>query len=96
MFENPSFTFWNLVYTAVGSAVLWGTWGRTRLKAFVLSDLLGLFLKGRWLFMFEFLVFIALGCLVGIGVVHPVDATQAITAGFAWTGAFARPEYFRR
>ncbi len=92
MFESPGFSFWSIAYTAVGAVVLWGTWGRTKLKAFILSDLVRRFLSEPWATVAEFAIFVTLGVLVGIGVVKPINATQAITAGFAWTGAFARPE----
>jgi hypothetical protein len=93
VFDNPSFTFWNVVYTAIGAAVLWGTWGRTKLKALVLSNIIRLFLSGRTEAVVEFLIFVILGTLVGIGLVKPVNPEQAITAGLAWTGVFARPDY---
>jgi hypothetical protein len=93
LFDDPSFTFWNVAYTAIGAMVLWGTWGRTKLKPFVLSNVLGLFLTGRAQIVVEFFVFVAIGCVVGIGLVKPVNPQQAITAGLAWTGAFARPDY---
>lgn len=92
MFDNPSFTFWNIFYTAIGATLLWGTWGRTKLKAYVFSNVLGLFLSGRAETVVEFLVFVAVGCVVGIGVMKPVNPQQAITAGLAWTGVFVRPE----
>ena len=44
MFEPPSFGFWNVVYTAIGATVFWGTWGRTKLKPFVLPDIISTFL----------------------------------------------------
>jgi hypothetical protein len=36
-FEVPHFTFWNILYTSVGSAVFWGKNGRSKLKIFFLS-----------------------------------------------------------
>ncbi len=89
MFEVPSFTFWNVVFTAVGAAVFWGKWGRTRLRAYLLSDLVNLLnIDDEWRSAIEFLIFLTLGCLVGIGVVRPTTPTQALTAGFGWTGFF--------
>ena len=90
MFESHSFTFWNVVFAAIGAAALWGKQGRTELKAYVLSDIVRLFLKGRSRILVEFIIFVALGCLVGIAVVEPTNVRQAITAGFAWTAVFAR------
>ena len=90
MFQSPQFTFWNVTFTAVGAAVFWGKWGRSRLKAFLLSDILNLFhLKTRERAALEFLIFLTLGCLVGIGIAQPHNAIQALTAGFGWTGFFA-------
>ena len=90
VFESNSFTFWNVAFAAIGAAALWGKQGRTELKAYVLSDIVRLFLKGRLRILVEFLIFVVLGCLVGIAVVEPTNARQAITAGFAWTAVFAR------
>jgi hypothetical protein len=89
VFQIPSFTFWNIVFTAIGVAVFWGKWGRTRLKAYVLSDLVNLIPVGaKQRAAIEFLVFLVLGCLVGIGVVQPTTPAQALTAGLGWTGFF--------
>ncbi len=93
MFDNPNFTAWNVIYTAIGAMVLWGTWGKTKLRAFVLSNIVRLFLTGRAETVVEFSIFVIVGCVVGIGLVKPVNPQQAITAGLAWTGAFVRPDY---
>jgi hypothetical protein len=34
--------------------------------------------------------FTALGCFIGIGILQPNNPQQAVTAGFAWTGLFAK------
>jgi hypothetical protein len=90
MFDAPSFTFWNVVYTAIGASVFWSTWGRTKLKTFVLPDLVRYLPWKRWHPLIEFVLFIALGCVVGVGVTNPTNPRQAITAGLGWTGAIAR------
>ena len=90
MFQTPSFAFWNIAFTAIGAAVYWGKWGRTKLKAYVLSDVINLIPMGRkWRAAIEFVIFLTIGCVVGIAVVQPTNATQALTAGFGWTGLFA-------
>ena len=92
MFVEPSFEFWNVFFTAVGASVLWTRWGKTKLKAFILSDLLDLLpLNRTWRNAIEFLVFIVLGVIVGIGATAPVNPQQAIAAGLGWTGLFAQP-----
>lgn len=86
----PSFGFWNIVFTAIGAAVFWGKWGRTKLQAYVLSDVLNLLpLETKARSAIEFFIFLILGCLVSIAVVQPHNPTQALTAGFGWTGLFA-------
>jgi hypothetical protein len=91
LFVSPSFTLWNIIYTAIGVAVFWGTWGRSRLQAYVLSDLVTLLGLGpRARAVTEFVIFLVVGCLVGIGVTNPSNPTQALTAGFGWTGFFAK------
>lgn len=92
-FEMSWHSFWIVVYTAIGVAVFWGKWGRTRLRPYVLADLLALLgLKGPVRSAVEFSVFLVLGCLVGIGIVEPKTPAQALAAGFGWTGAFSRAE----
>ena len=90
MFQVPHFGFWNVVFTAIGAAVYWGKWGRTKLKAYVLSDLIALVpLSPKWRSALEFIIFLTVGCLVGIAVAQPTSPVQALTAGFGWTGLFA-------
>jgi hypothetical protein len=90
MFENPSFTFWNVVYTAIGAAVFWSTWGRTKLKPYGLSELIRYLPFEQYHPIIEFLVFVALGVVIGIGFTSPTNPRQAISAGLGWTGVFAR------
>jgi len=89
VFEVPSFTFWNVAYTAIGASVYWGTRGRTKLKPYLLPDIVKYLPAERYHPLFEFILFIVLGCLVGIAFVSPTNARQALTAGFGWTGVFA-------
>lgn len=89
MFKVPDFDVWQVIYTAIGVAVFWMKWGRTKLRAYALSDLIEIFCKGKLATIMEFAVFILLGCLVGIGVAQPQNAAQALTAGFGWTGFFS-------
>jgi hypothetical protein len=90
VFQIPSFTEWNIIYTALGAALFWGKWGRTRLKAYVLSDIVELLpVSDHWRSAIELTIFVTIGCVVGIGVVQPLNPTQALTAGFGWTGLFA-------
>jgi hypothetical protein len=91
-FQIPTFTFWNVAFTAIGVAIFWGKWGRTKLKAYVLSDIVNLLpVDDKWRSAIEFVVFVAFGCLVGIGVTQPTTAAQALTAGLGWTGFVTRP-----
>ena len=88
-FEAPVFTFWGILYTAVGSAVYWNWLGRTKLEAFTLSKtwrMLPVSPKARSIV--EFAAFLILGVVVGIGFAQPQNPRQALTAGFAWTSVF--------
>ena len=90
-FDIPQFTVWKIVYTAIGAAVFWGIQGRTKLKPFVIAPLVSrLPLSKHAKEVIEFIIFIALGCIIGIGFADPNNPRQALTAGFGWTGAFAR------
>ncbi len=89
-FQSPDFSFPAVVFTSAGVVLLWGAWGRDRLHVFGLSDLVALLPIGaKFQKLLEFLVFVTIGCVVAIGVTHPINPTQAISAGFGWTAAFA-------
>lgn len=84
-----SFTFINVMYTAIGAAVFWGKWGRAELRAYILSDIMNLFnLQRKTRAGIECLIFIGLGCIVGIGLTDPTNPAQAMVAGLGWTGLF--------
>lgn len=90
MFENPSFHFWGVFYTALGAGLFWAKWGREKLKAYYLSDMIEMFVEDeRWRAAIEFVLFLAIGCFVAIGIVKPHSAPQAFTAGLGWTGLVA-------
>lgn len=91
-FEIPHFTVWNILYTSAGSAVFWGKNGRSKLKIFFLSHVFDIARvpDGRLRHSLEFLVFLTMGCVIGIGITQPGTAAQAITAGMAWTGFLAK------
>jgi hypothetical protein len=92
-FEAPEFAAWSVFYTAIGVSVFWAKWGRSRLRPYVLPDVIGLLrLSPQARAALEFLVFLFIGCCVGIAALEPKNAVQAITAGFGWTGIFAHPE----
>jgi hypothetical protein len=82
-----------IAYTAIGAAVIWGKMGNKELRAYVLSDFVRMLPGGPNLHsVLEFLIFVILGCAVGIGVAQPVNARQALTAGIAWTSFFSAPQ----
>lgn len=81
------FTFSNMLFTATGAIVFWATkGGRSELSALGLGKLISFLPWSRGArSVAEFLVFIGLGCIVGIGFTEPSNARQALTAGFGWT-----------
>ena len=90
-FHAPVFSLWTIVYTSIGAAIFWGKWGKAKLKAYVLSDLVNLLpCNQKWRGIIEFVIFVALGCLVGVAVVQPTNAAQALTAGLGWTGLVSK------
>src|SRR6266511_1308077 len=89
VFEPPHFTFWSVIYTALGAALFWFKSGNDDLKAYVMSGLIRMFLTDvKWVFLVETVVFVALGTLIGVGFMEPTTPKQAIIAGIAWTSAF--------
>ncbi len=79
----------NVIFTAIGAAVLWSKWGRKQLEPYLLPHLVSAFVSNeKTRVVVEFLMFIALGCVVGIGVCTPDNPRQALAAGFGWTGFF--------
>lgn len=89
-FDVPSFDAWKIVYTAIGASIYWGMWGRTKLRPYVLPDILEHLPWKNVHPLIEFAIFLTLGCLVGIGFANPSTPQQALTAGMGWTGVFAR------
>jgi hypothetical protein len=91
MLPNPLPLGWVIAFTASGAIVYWCKWGPNKLRAFALSAIVDLLpVSALWKSIIEVLVFTALGCFIGIGLLQPINAPQAVTAGFAWTGAFAK------
>lgn len=89
MFTLPHFTIGAIAYTAAGAAIFWSKWGKRELRVYMLSKLFDAFgMPPKWRIPVEFVTFIALGCFVGIGILNPTTAPQALTAGFSWTGFF--------
>jgi hypothetical protein len=93
IFEAPFFCFWNVVYTALGAAIFWGKLGgsKQKIKAYVLSDLLEkMEIHPSIRIVAEFVIFVTFGCLIGIGIVKPINVPQAIAAGLGWTGLLSK------
>ena len=87
LFEAPYFTIWNVLYTGIGATILWGKLGNTKLRPFGLWRLIKLLpVSQNKKEVIEIIVFISLGCIVGIGIVQPTNVPQALSAGFGWTG----------
>jgi hypothetical protein len=89
-FEMPNFTLAKVAFTAIGATVYWGLSGRTKLRPFLLPDILKHLPWKQAHPILEFLLFLMMGCLVGIGFTDPSNPRQAITAGMGWTGVFVR------
>jgi hypothetical protein len=90
----PGFTTTNIAFAFIGSAVFWGKWGRTELRAYILYDLLNMVdqilkMSKRTRAGIECLIFIAAGIYVGISLTEPTNPAQALAAGLGWTGLFA-------
>jgi len=94
MVHFPDVTFASVFFTAIGAALFWGKWGNRKLRAYALSRLLEyIFPKSPYVrHVLEFFVFIALGCVVGIGLTQPANIPQCFTAGLGWTGFVAIPD----
>lgn len=87
----PPFSVWNVVFTAIGVLVFWSKWGRTQLSVYGLSRVYRAFgARRRTLQFLELGTFVALGCLVGVAVVEPTNATQSLAAGLGWTSVFTQ------
>ena len=73
--------------TALGAFMLWAKWSQKRSKVFILADVIELFCEkdSQTARQLEFIVFIALGCFVGIVMVEPATIRQAFAAGLGWT-----------
>jgi hypothetical protein len=91
-FQVPDFGFWNVCFTMLGASVYWFKVRKTDVKAFAMSELIRMYIKNEKVFYpIEFLVFIALGTVIGIAFVQPVTPQHAVTAGMAWTSMLTLP-----
>jgi hypothetical protein len=91
MVQMPNFEFGTVFFTAIGAILFWAKWGQTKLRTFALSSLIEVFVKNESTkLVVEFVVFVTLGCVVGIGLVDPQTAPQSFAAGLGWTALFAR------
>lgn len=94
--SDSAFTVANVFFTALGATILWGRWGRDRLRPYLLPECLNLLDRWfsehkNWKDFIEFAIFIFLGTVVAIMVVEPSTSRQAFAAGLGWTGLVARP-----
>jgi hypothetical protein len=89
-FVVPTYDGWAMFYTAIGAAIFWGKWGRTRLRPFLLAPIMDFCFRNKKhekaRVLIEFMIFIALGVLIGVGFAEPSNIQQAIAAGLGWTG----------
>jgi hypothetical protein len=88
-FQAPHFTGWNITFTALGAAFFWFKSSRSDLKAYMMSDLVAVFVTDKKKrYVVEFLLFVTIGTFIGVAAVQPINVTQAITGGIAWTSSF--------
>lgn len=84
--------FENHFFVAIGSILLWSKLGHEGRKAYVLEELLAATrLPSSYCTIVGFVIFVALGVVVAMGVVKPASAAQAIVAGMGWTGMLSTP-----
>lgn len=78
--------------TGLGSLLLWGRLGRTKVRAYVLSPFLDSFMKdeGFLRVSVEVLLFVGFGTILALGICQPESFTQALGAGFGWTSLVAK------
>ncbi len=90
LFEVPEFTCQKVLFTAIGITILWGKLGRRKLRPYALGNLVDLLpWSSNVRQLIEFCLFVSIGTVVAVGVVDPGKVTQALAAGFGWTGFFA-------
>ena len=77
---------------ALGAAGLFNKMGRRGIRPYVLPQLTDLIPNRMARNVVEYIVFVGLGCVVGLFFVAPNTAIQAFSAGLGWTGLLANPE----
>lgn len=89
-----TFQFWaHALFACIGAGLFYMQWGRSKLRAYQLSDLLDTFkLEDNVRYRLELLIFISLGTIIAMGLAKPSNVQQAFSAGIGWTGLAARPE----
>jgi hypothetical protein len=91
MLTSPLPTYLIILYTAAGAIAYWARWGRERLRVYGLAAVLEMIpMRAIVRARVEFVVFVVLGCFLGIGLVEPKNMTQSFSAGFAWVGLFTK------
>lgn len=86
-------TLYLYIFAGIGAAVLWGKWSRRALQPYLLPAITDYFdLEGRTKALLEFAIFVVIGAIVGVAVVRPTDAAQALVAGCGWTGFLTTPQ----
>ena len=92
MFDVPTYELGSVVFTALGVVSVWGRLGPKKIRVFALSRLIEeLGFTGKTKVIVEFCIFVSTGVVVGVGVVQPTSAAQALAAGMGWTGLLAQP-----
>ena len=78
-------------YTAIGTIFLYCKWGRTKIRVYGLSGLFDIWTteQTRLRLTAELIVFVALGCILAMGIVEPKTPIQALAAGVTWTSLLA-------
>lgn len=76
-----------LFFIGLGTVTYWNKAGRRGRRAVtILAPLTHLISRGRFRDAIDFLVFVAVGCVVAWYLVRPETAQQGFAAGLGWTG----------
>ena len=87
-FQGAVYSWHTVIFTLVGICILWGRWGRKRLRSLIpFADYIEIWVTSEKLrYPIEFGIFAFFGVLGAILIVKPTSATQCMAAGMGWTG----------
>lgn len=93
-FQIPNFELVACTYTALGALAAYGKLAQSRVRTWALSYIFDAIYGAKKIntsrTVWECLVFVVMGVLVGVAVTQPATPSQALVAGFSWAALLGK------